>query len=233
MKIGLLQCGHMADSIAAVHGDYDALYGRLLAPHGIEIVTYPVVDMVFPRGVHDCEGWLLSGSKHGVYDDLPFIAPLEDFVRRAHAAGLPVVGICFGHQLIAQALGGKVEKFSGGWAVGPQNYSLDAAGEVTLNAWHQDQIVTPPPTARVVGTSDFCAYPALAYGDTIWSIQPHPEFEGALVSQLIEVRRGSPGLTDPLLADAAAALATKTDNDRIGAEIARFFLAHQKAPADG
>ena len=79
----------------------------------------------------------------------PFIPPLEDFIRDAYAADVPLVGICFGHQIIAQALGGKVEKFKDGWAVGRTTY--DWQGEdVALNAWHQDQVVTRPATLQVV-----------------------------------------------------------------------------------
>ncbi len=80
--------------------------------------TWQVVNMEFPAIGGRCDGWLITGSKHGAYEDLPFIPPLEDFIRKAYAEHVPLVGICFGHQIIAQAMGGKVEKFKDGWAVG-------------------------------------------------------------------------------------------------------------------
>src|SRR5690606_32956787 len=119
---------------------------------------------------HEAEGWLLTGSRHGVYDGLPFIAPLEAFVRDAYAAGVPLVGVCFGHQLIAQALGGRVEKFDGGWAVGRHSYAFEGVGEVALNAWHQDQVIEAPAGARQVASSEFCKNAALVYGDRAFTV---------------------------------------------------------------
>ena len=68
---------------------------------------------MFPEGIHDADGWLITGSRHGAYEDHPWIPPLEEFIRDAYAAQVPLVGICFGHQIIAQAMGGKVEKYQG------------------------------------------------------------------------------------------------------------------------
>jgi GMP synthase-like glutamine amidotransferase len=87
--------------------------------------------MDFPKDIHDCDGWLITGSRFGAYEDHPFIPPLEDFIRAAYAAHVPVVGICFGHQIIAQAMGGKVEKYAGGWSVGPTEYNF---GDQTYDA---------------------------------------------------------------------------------------------------
>jgi GMP synthase-like glutamine amidotransferase len=148
MKIGILRCGHTPDEVAATHGQYEDMFARLLADEGLEFRTWSVVDMAFPESPEDAEGWLVSGSRHGAYDALPFIAPLEDFIRRVVASGRPLVGICFGHQLIAQALGGTVVKFPRGWSVGAKSYDWDGLGEIWLTAWHQDQVIAPPEGAR-------------------------------------------------------------------------------------
>ena len=110
----------------------------------------------------DADGWLISGSKHGAYEDHAFIPPLEDLIREIADQGLPLVGVCFGHQIIAQALGGKVEKFDAGWAVGRQTYEIDG-DEYQLNAWHQDQVTRLPESATRVGTSAFCENAMLYY----------------------------------------------------------------------
>ncbi|PKP84422.1 MAG: glutamine amidotransferase, partial [Alphaproteobacteria bacterium HGW-Alphaproteobacteria-2] len=144
MKIGILQTGHAPDELIAEHGDYPAQFRRLLAGHGFEFDDYAVVDGEFPADIHAADGWLITGSRHGVYEDHPWIPPLEEFIRRAYVEHVPLAGICFGHQIIAQALGGKAEKFAGGWAVGPQTYRLAGGGEITLNAWHQDQVTRRP-----------------------------------------------------------------------------------------
>ena len=112
MLIGILQSGHFAQREGAPLRDYSTLYAEMLAGHGFRFKTWSVVDMEFPASPEDADGWLISGSKHGVYDDLPFIAPLEDFIRKIYAAGIPLVGICFGHQIMAQALGGLGRKIS-------------------------------------------------------------------------------------------------------------------------
>jgi GMP synthase (glutamine-hydrolysing) len=221
MKIGILQTGHAPDEIQATLGDYDAMFGRLLADSSLTFETYNVVDMAFPQSVTDCDGWLLTGSKHGAYEDHAFIPPLEDFIRAAFAADVPMVGICFGHQIIAQALGGKVEKYKDGWAVGRQTY--DWQGEdVTLNAWHQDQVVTRPATAETVACNDFCENAALIYGRNAFTVQAHPEFGDQMIDGLATLR--GPGVVpDPLLEAAHANLGKTNANQKLALQIARFF----------
>src|SRR5690606_29335884 len=114
MRIGILKTGQPPGEIRAEHGDYDDMFQRLLAGRGFDFTSYHVEAMDLPASVHDADGWLITGSRHGVYEDHPFIAPLEDFIRRAMAEHVPLVGICFGHQIIAQALGGQVGKHPAG-----------------------------------------------------------------------------------------------------------------------
>ena len=132
-----------------------------------------------------------------------------------------MVGICFGHQIIAQALGGKVEKFHGGWSVGPTKYALNG-GEVTLNAWHQDQVVERPKEAELVGTSPFCENAALVYGERAFTVQAHPEFDNEFLGNLI-LARGRGLVPDRLLAEAEAALALPVDQAAMARQIADFF----------
>jgi len=221
MKIGILMTGHAADEVRERHGDYDAMFARLLAGHGFDFVRYDVVDGRFPEGPDDCDGWLITGSRHGVYEDHPWIAPLEAFIRAVHAGGQPMVGVCFGHQIIARALGGKVVKFPGGWAVGRTEYEI--GGErLALNAWHQDQVVEVPPCAEVIGTAPFCANAALSIGGRILTIQAHPEFDAALFGDLMRAR--GPGVVpDALLHDARAQLGSPTDEARVARRMAETF----------
>ena len=224
MLIGILQTGYAPDALRE-DGDYPDMFERLLDGHGFDFRTWRVVDTEFPASVTEADGWLITGSKHGVYEDHAFIAPLEQFVRDAFAARVPVAGICFGHQVMATALGGKVEKFSGGWSVGPTEY--DFGGErLVLNAWHQDQVVAPPPGAEVIATTPFCAHAGFAYGDRGISVQPHPEFADDFVAGLIE-SRGRGLVPDAQLDDAKARLGQKLDTDRIAAQIAAFFKTHR------
>lgn len=221
MKIGILQTGHSPDEMKHSHGNYDDMFYRLLEGYGFTFENFPVLDDVFPENAAVADGWLITGSKHGVYEDHSWIQPLEALIREIRTAGLPMVGVCFGHQIIAQALGGKVEKFDGGWAIGRTTYDLE--GEtIALNAWHQDQVVKRPEGARVVGQNAFCENAMLAYGDKIWTIQPHPEFDAPFVDGLIRYR-GKGVVPDTHLAAARQHLDEPVHNSDIAARIATFF----------
>ncbi|MBQ2260233.1 MAG: type 1 glutamine amidotransferase [Loktanella sp.] len=221
MKIGILQTGHAPDELRPTTGDFADLFQRLLGGNGFDFVVYNVVDMEFPQAVSDCDGWLITGSKHGAYEDHPFIPPLETLIRDIYAADLPLVGICFGHQIIAQALGGKVAKFDGGWAVGRQQYRINGQA-YALNAWHQDQVVTRPDDATVVGSNDFCTNAALVYGNRIFTVQPHPEFDTPVIDGLLKYR-GPGNVPDAQLEQVRDDLDKPVDSPRLAAQIARFF----------
>lgn len=226
MLIGILQTGQAPDILAPVSGDYPDMFQRLLADQGFNFRTFRVLDMEFPASVTDCDGWLITGSRFGAYEDHAFIPPLETFIRDAYAQAVPMVGICFGHQIIAQALGGKVEKFGGGWSVGPTEYDFD--GEtLRLNAWHQDQVVARPPMADVAACNDFCENAALVYGDRIFTVQAHPEFRTEFVDGLMKTR-GKGLVPDQLMAEAGARLDEPIDDQILARRIADFFKAPRK-----
>ena len=221
MLIGFLQCGHFPKAAGYPVRTYSDLYSELLSGHGLDFRTWSVVDMEFPDSVHDADGWLITGSRHGAYEDLPFISPLEDFIRKAYGDGVPLVGICFGHQIMAQALGGKVVKFRDGWGVGRTEYRFDGK-TLALNAWHQDQVVEAPADAKVIASSDFCRYAGFRYRGPAWSVQPHPEFDRSAFDLLLNVR--APGVVPSERVDAALAqIDTPVDNAVIADQIVTFF----------
>ena len=223
MRIGILECGPTLPDLAARHGRYPDIFARLLAGSGRSFAVWPVHEMAFPASPDAADAWLLTGSRHGAYDALPFIAPLEDFIRAAQAAGRPMVGICFGHQIMAQAMGGRVEKFAGGWGFGRQVYGIDGLGDVALSAIHQDQVTRAPDGATVIGRNDFCAIAALRYGDWGLSLQPHPEFDPAVMADYLDLR-DTAGDADPaLVAQARAGLAQPHDCARVAAWLGDFL----------
>ncbi|WP_170418017.1 type 1 glutamine amidotransferase [Ruegeria arenilitoris] len=221
MKIGILQTGHAPEPLERSFGDYDLMFQQLLDGNDFEFVTYAVVDDVLPDSASDCDGWVITGSRHGAYEDHPWIPKLEQLIREIQAARKPLIGVCFGHQIIAQALGGKVEKFDKGWAIGRTEYDYDGR-KVSLNAWHQDQVTALPDSAQLLGSNAFCKNAMVAYGDTIWTVQAHPEYSNDFIQGLMETR-GKGVVPDALMDDAKTRWNTPDDNANIGRFMAEFL----------
>lgn len=205
MKIGILETGEVHPDLKARHGDYPEMFAARLGAvdPDFEFATVRVVAGEMPASPEQADAWLVTGSRHGVYDGLPWIAPLAAFLRECVARGVPVVGVCFGHQLLAEALGGRAVKSDRGWALGVQDYEVvsrpawmaDLPERFAVRAFHQDQVVELPPGATVLARSAQCDYAALAYGDAdrpdAISIQPHPEYDAAFMDELIVLRAGT------------------------------------------
>ena len=237
MKIGILETGRSRASLTERFGSYPDMFKALLgrADPALTFEVYPVVDGTFPAGPEDCDGWVVTGSRHGVYEDLPWMRTLKDFLLRAVDARVPVVGICFGHQILAEALGGRVAKSDRGWGVGIHEYEIvtpkpwmgeeERPAPLPLNAIHQDQVVELPAGVEVIARSAFCPYAMLAYGDTAMSIQAHPEFSIPYEKALLDVMRGDSVPT--ALADAALERINEPDaatgSDRAAGWIVAFL----------
>lgn len=221
MKIGILQTGRSPENIRQQFGDYDTRFTCMLDGHGFKFATYPVLDGIFPTSVSDADGWLITGSRFGAYEKHEWIPPLEDFLRRSFTAAVPIVGICFGHQILAQALGGKVEKFKGGWSVGRKSYLGLDGQENHIIAWHQDQVVEVPAGAEVTGSSEFCQVAMLRYGDRAMSLQSHPEFTPDFFTALLKSRRAS--LPDHIAGGALDNLQEPLTSGEYANSIATFF----------
>lgn len=202
MKIGILQTGKVPPDLAERFGEYPAMFHDLLrlADPTLDFQDWAVVDGDIPPDPQACDAWLITGSRFGVYDAEPWIKPLKDFLREVRAAGVPLIGICFGHQIMAEAFGGRAAKSDNGWGAGVQRYStwlrpawMDGAAPVfDLYAMHQDQVIALPDDATVLAGSEFCPMALVAYGDVeapeAISIQPHPEFSDEFARTLIDVR---------------------------------------------
>lgn len=191
MNIAVLHTGHAPAQLQAEYGDYDDMSKALLGLNPVEAPTFAVQEGEFPTAADDFDLYIITGSPSGVYDGHDWIAELEKFIRAALDAGSKFIGLCFGHQIIARALGGTVVKSEGGYGIGVMNYMCAATGEtLSLCAWHQDQVIKAPDKSELILTSEFCPVAGLKYGNQAISFQPHPEFTREFVRDLINLREG-------------------------------------------
>jgi len=225
MKLAILETGYPPGDLASRFGDYPAMFADMLGP-GFEIESFDVQAGDFPDpGNH--QAVLITGSPAGVYEELDWLPGLFDFIRAANDSRM--IGVCFGHQAMAAALGGRVEKSDKGWGAGLHHYAIDRVEPwmdevetIAAPASHQDQVVLQPPNTEVLISSAFTPYAGLAWTDRpAISLQFHPEFSPDFAKALIAERYDR--VPDP---DAAiASLDAPNDSARVAGWIRRFLKA--------
>jgi len=231
LRLGILKTGRPPRPAIPQFGTYPDMFMNLLGKGAYDWTTYAADDGEYPAAPEDCDAYIVTGSAAGVYDSDPWIGQLLDFLRAAKGRA-KLVGVCFGHQAMAQAFGGQVIKSPKGWGIGEHAYSvvsrepwMDGAPSMRLPASHQDQVVALPPNAEVVAASAFTPMAALAWRDQpAISMQPHPEFDPAYATALIEARRGKVYADDE--ADrAVASFGRPDDRARVGRWINAFLAS--------
>jgi len=229
MTIGLLLCDHLDPEVVEALEDYTELYPRVLGPVGIELRIYEVTRGEFPGSTDECEGWIVSGSRRSAYEDEGWIHQVGAFIRQIVASQRPLLGICFGHQLIALSLGGEVAQAEAGWGVGAKTFDLvatapwldPAADRFRILMSHKDQVLRLPDGAELLAGADYCPVGAYRIGEHVFCVQGHPEFVPELSRMLIERRR--PVLGDEVADAGLASLEEPADRELMAAWIARFF----------
>lgn len=220
-RIGILQCDAVASDLQPQFGDYPDMFRRLLGSDGpaTAFATYDLTRGEFPSSIDECDAWLFTGSAWSAYDTDDWIVQAHDLVRALDAARRPTVGVCFGHQLVARALGGEVVKAHSGWGVGVQTTRLleqrpwmtPVRDALPLLVTHQDQVRRPPEGATVLAERDTCPYDMLQIGEHVLTFQGHPEFVPGYVGALIERRRELIG--EPTAQQGLASLSQPTAGD--------------------
>lgn len=233
MKLTILQVGETPKPMRDRYERFEPLFENMFMQAGADFTfeTIAIVDGAAFPDVEALEGVIITGSAAGVYDHTPWIDPLRQFIRAAYEASTPMLGVCFGHQIMADALGGDVRKSDKGWGIGRHIYRhtaispllSDLPAEVAIAASHQDQVITPPAIAEVYLSSEFTPNAGLIYenGAAI-SMQPHPEFDRAYTEGLIELRRNNPlddATVDAHLSDQDA----PTDRLAVARSLAQFL----------
>jgi GMP synthase-like glutamine amidotransferase len=234
MNIGLLECDHVAERFRHIAGDYREMFAALLGRYApqLSLTYFDACSGELPPSLDACDAYLCTGSRSSVYDEAGWIHALKDFVRRAHEAGKPLVGICFGHQMLAEALGGRVERAPQGWGVGVHQLEVVRAeawmrprqASCKLQFMHQDQVERLPENSVLLGQSDHCPVAMFRVGETMLGLQAHPEFPAAYSQALLADRAERIGAER--LQAAQASLSQATDEGIVTSWIAEFLGAH-------
>jgi len=218
--IGILQCGALDEDIQDPYGDIpDMVVSAFLRNDpGIQFSMFDAINDELPE-LDSCDAFLLTGSTSSSYERTPWILTLEDFVREAARTGKKMLGICFGHQLITQALGGKVEPCERGWALGTGFYELTTQkswmnpplGKLDILVLHRDQVSSIPAKSKVIAQSQFCPYFMLQHGTNILTTQGHPEFTPEILRHLTDANIDN--FTSNKIREALTSLNASIDSD--------------------
>jgi GMP synthase-like glutamine amidotransferase len=236
MRIGLLLCDHIDERFAEWTDDYPALFAARFGQvgRGKASPTWRVYDLPageFPHCTDEFECCLITGSRASVYEELEWVGRLHDTIRQLWEARIPTAGICFGHQAIAQALGGEVRKSEEGWGVGVHSMNLTSPEawmepfQPTLNLLylHQDQVVRLPEGGQPLGRTDHCPQAFYRIGTTMLGIQAHPELSARYLAKVLADRQERIG--DHLVKAALTSLATPTNEQLVARWIDRFLFS--------
>ena len=199
LKIGILLSDHVLDDLQEKHGNQDNFYRRIFQEtnQDVTIEIYDVTQFTYPKSLNECDGYIITGSKLSVYDNVRWIKELEEFVTDLFLNKRPLLGVCFGHQLIAKALGGEVKKADIGWVLGVQSYEfktnypwLEYMNEdVQLIHSHQDQVMRLPERATLVASNKHVPNSMYYIEDHVMCMQGHPEFTNAYAYDVLCKRR--------------------------------------------
>ncbi|KAH9475957.1 Putative glutamine amidotransferase-like protein C13C5.04 [Psilocybe cubensis] len=254
-KIALLLCGNLTGKPYADHGGYQGIYSKFLqdtvpanpdsstVPYSVDI--YDVVhEMAYPQDDDQYDCIMLTGSAASAYENLEWITKLCDYISRIATSKphIKIIGICFGHQIIARAMGGECVPNGGIWEVGPTRIQLTDIGKkifgnvdtLTLQQMHRDHVPVVPPNFHLLASTETSPnqgsvlfYPEDTQPNSrihILTVQGHPEFTEPVVTAIIAQRAPSGVINEQAVKDAETRRYDKTDGDVVGKAIWEVIL---------
>ncbi len=199
MKVAILQCDHVPEKFQPRFGNYPEMVERMFEGNGssFSFDTYDCQKGNLPADIDGYDFYITTGSKASVYETKDWIQQLTCFIQELDKRKKKLIGICFGHQLIARALNGKVERSDKGWGIGIATNRIvshppwmnDKSSQINILLSHRDQITSLPEDTCVIAESDFCPFFIVQWGEHFLSIQGHPEWNTKYCQALISDRR--------------------------------------------
>ncbi len=260
-SLGILKCDSVLSELSESFPDYDEMIRSMLFDiasmssekeaaentrfNQFSCTSYDVVKEEYPKNIQAMDGYIISGSRHSVNEELAWIGKLKTFVGQLLKAEIPLIGICFGHQLIADVLGTPVTKSDKGWGVGVHSWQFLKKAEEQLGlkslkkierdsfslvVSHQDQVTALPKGAELLAESSFCPIAMFSYGTKVLAMQGHPEFSKAYSMALLSLRLEQGILREGLRASAEKSYALTTDENFIGLAMAAFLRRAKNKP---
>lgn len=233
MKTGILLTQPAIPERDARFGNFADMSKLFLSSAGktMQFAVYNLLNNEWPESAKECNAWFITGSVHSAYEDLPWINRLKEFIKSCHVGKQKLAGICFGHQIIAEALGGKVEKSVNGWGVGAYDFTVKTTcpwmvpplRHVNLLYSHQDQVTKLPEGSVLIGGDSFCTNRMYAIGNHILSIQGHPEFTVEFERYLLEARKNI--LPVPVYERGVQSLSAELDSAQMAHWIVNFYTS--------
>jgi len=232
MNICLLKCGNVQRDLLHVSGDHEDMFISLFQKYApsVRLFVFDIQKDIYPNNLNDYAGFLSTGSPESVYDDFSWINTYKSFTHKLFLNGHKHVGICFGHQMIAEALGGKVEKSERDWGIGIKSFQIFSSTlwmndkkleNYSLIVSHQDQVVKLPKNAKVIAGNDHCPVGIFTIGDHVLGIQQHPEFTKEYHTASMNSRRNI--INPELIESALKSMDQKTDSGIVAKWIENFF----------
>ena len=231
MKIGILEADFVDEKPKEEFGSYADMFINLLSKVEVKIEyeVYKVIENNFPQKMDECDAYLITGSKFSAYDDLLWINNLKLFIKEAIKKKKKLVGICFGHQIIAEANEGVVRKSDKGWGVGlmeatvvnSKEWMEPSVKKYSLLLTHQDQVEKLPVGAELIASNEFCPNSSYGIGKHVLTFQGHPEFSPGYLMYLMNKRREIIGVDETIKAETS--MSELADNQTIAKWIVEFI----------
>ncbi|KAH7297585.1 hypothetical protein KP509_25G002500 [Ceratopteris richardii] len=236
-QFAILLAGHGTEYVRETYGGVPTLIKNLLSDVDEVWDTFRVVDGEFPSDadLYKYEGFVVTGSCEDAHGSTQWVLDLCEVIRKVHRMNRKLLGICFGHQVISRALGGKTGRAINGWELGlkkivlsnpayPKPYIRQLPSSLSIIEVHQDEVYELPPGGEILASSDKTSVEMYAIGNQVLGVQGHPEFTKDITANIIDTYLEKHNLSDDFIARAKLTLREGEADREIFAQLCKSFL---------